>query len=96
MTGCEESGLLGVQSFLRSRDTSSWLFLNFDNVGGPATLRYLRREGVFRMWDADPGLVSVAASARRSAPRARALAHRLAGGPHLRRDAGAGARRAVR
>jgi Peptidase family M28 len=62
MTGCEESGLLGVQSFLRSRDTSTWLFLNFDNVGGPATLRYLRREGVFRMWDADPGLVSVAAS----------------------------------
>ena len=62
MTGCEESGLLGVQSFLRSRDTSAWLFLNFDNVGGPATLRYLRREGVFRMWDADPGLVSAAAS----------------------------------
>jgi Peptidase family M28 len=62
MTGCEESGLIGMQTFLRSRDTKGWLFLNFDNVGGPATLRYLRREGVFRMWDADPGLVSVAAS----------------------------------
>jgi hypothetical protein len=60
MTGCEESGLLGAQSFLRTRDTAGWLFLNFDNVGGPATLRYLRREGVFRMWDADPGLIRVA------------------------------------
>lgn len=62
MTGCEESGLLGAQSFLRTHDTSGWTFLNFDNVGGPATLRYLRREGVFRMWDADPGLAAAAAS----------------------------------
>jgi hypothetical protein len=60
MTGCEEAGLLGAQSFLRSRDTRGWLFLNFDNVGGPATLRYLRREGVTRMWDADPALIAVA------------------------------------
>ena len=71
MTGCEESGLLGVQSFLRSRDTTGWLFLNFDNVGGPATLRYLRREGVFRMWDADPGMIRVAASIAERRPELR-------------------------
>jgi hypothetical protein len=71
MTGCEESGLLGAQSFLRAHDTSGWTFLNFDNVGGPATLRYLRREGVFRMWDADPGLVAAAASVAARRPELR-------------------------
>jgi Zn-dependent M28 family amino/carboxypeptidase len=67
MTGCEESGLLGAQAFLRSRDTSGWLFLNFDSVGGPGTLRFVRREGVVRMWESDPALVSLAEdlSARR-------------------------------
>lgn len=60
MTGCEESGLLGAQAFLRARDTSGWLFLNFDSVGGAATLRFLRREGVIAKWDADPGLIRVA------------------------------------
>lgn len=61
MTGCEESGLLGAQAFLRSRVTRDWLFLNVDNVGGPATLRFLRQEGLARKWDADPGLASIAA-----------------------------------
>ena len=60
MTGCEESGMLGAQAFLRGRDTSDWLFLNFDNVGGPGTLRFLRREGVLRMWDSDSRLVALA------------------------------------
>jgi hypothetical protein len=60
LSGCEESGTLGARAFLRSRDTSGWLFLNFDNVGGDATLRYLRREGVIAKFRADPGLVSVA------------------------------------
>jgi Peptidase family M28 len=59
-TGCEESGLLGSQAFLRSRDTSGWLFVNFDNVGGDATLRYVTREGVSVRWDADPLLVALA------------------------------------
>lgn len=68
MTGCEEAGLLGAQAFLRGRDTSDWLFLNFDSVGGPATLRFLRREGVIRKWDADPGLVRVAESVRSARP----------------------------
>lgn len=68
MTGCEEASLLGAQAFLRGHDTSDWLFLNFDSVGGPATLRFLRREGVIRKWDADPGLVRAAESVRSARP----------------------------
>jgi len=60
MTGCEEVGLLGMQSFLRSRDTAGWLFVNVDSVGGPGDLRYLPREGIVQKWDADPGLVGIA------------------------------------
>jgi hypothetical protein len=60
MTGCEEAGVLGIQAFLDRQDTSGWLFLNFDNVGGPATLRYLPREGVGRTWDADRLLLGLA------------------------------------
>ena len=60
ITGCEESGTLGSQAFLDAHDTDGWLFLNFDNVGGGGTLRYLRREGVITHWDADEGLVRVA------------------------------------
>ena len=60
IAGCEESGLLGTQAFLRSRDTSNWLFLNIDSVGGPGNLRYLAREGIVQKWDADPGLVAIA------------------------------------
>jgi len=59
-TGCEESGLLGSQAFLRSRNTTRWLFVNFDNVGGDATLRFVTREGVGTRWDADPLLVALA------------------------------------
>ena len=58
--GCEESGLLGTQAFLRSRDTSGWLFLNVDSVGGPGNLRYLPREGIVQKWDADAALVAIA------------------------------------
>ncbi len=68
MTGCEESGLLGAQAFLRSRDTTGWLFLNFDSVGGPATLRYLRSEGVLRRWPADRSLVELAEATSRRRP----------------------------
>jgi len=60
-TGCEESGLLGAQAFLRARDAAGWLFLNFDSVGGDATLRYIEREGLARKWPADRGLVALAA-----------------------------------
>lgn len=61
LTGCEESGTLGSRAFLRAHDTSGWLFLNVDNVGGGGTLRFLRREGVITHWDADQRLIAVAA-----------------------------------
>ena len=60
LTGCEESGTLGAQPFLDAHDTSGWLFVNFDDVGGAATLRYLRREGVISKFRADASLVAVA------------------------------------
>jgi len=75
-TGCEEAGVLGADAFLRARDADSgpakdwrrWLFLNFDGVGAPATLRYLRREGVLRKWGADPALIELAESVARRRP----------------------------
>jgi len=60
LNGCEEAGVLGAQAFLRSRDTRDWLFLNFDGVGAPATLRFLPAEGLLRRWPADPGLSAIA------------------------------------
>jgi hypothetical protein len=61
VSGAEEAGTLGADAFLRSHDTSGWLFLNFDGVAAPATLRYLPREGLLRTVAADPGLIEVAA-----------------------------------
>jgi len=71
ITGCEESGTLGAQAFLRDRGTADRLFLNFDNVGGGGTLRYLTREGVISHWNADPGLIAVAADVSRRRPELR-------------------------
>ena len=75
-TGCEEAGVLGADAFVRELDPTgagsrsasriaphgwrSWAFLNFDGVGAPATLRFLRREGVLRSWPADAQLTRVA------------------------------------
>jgi len=67
LTGCEESGLLGAHAFLRSHETSGWLFLNFDNVGA-GELNYLSQEGLVQWWDADPGLLAIADRIRRSRP----------------------------
>ena len=60
-TGCEESGTAGMRAFLEARggEWEDWLFLNLDGVGAPATLRYLPREGMSRIFGADPGLISV-------------------------------------
>ena len=66
--GCEEAGLLGARAFLDAHDTRDWLFLNFDGVGCPATLRYLSREGIVRAWPADPGLIAVAERIRAERP----------------------------
>ena len=68
ITGCEESGTLGARAFRDSDDTDGWLFLNFDNVGGPGSVRFLRREGVIAKWDADPGLIAAAAGVAERRP----------------------------
>ncbi len=68
MTGCEESGTLGVQAFLEAHETEDWLFLNFDNVGGAAPVKFLRKEGVLSRWDADPGLIAAAQHVADAAP----------------------------
>lgn len=62
LSGAEEAGTLGAQAFLRSKDTSGWLFLNFDSVGGPGTLRYLRREGVIAKFRSDRRLIEAGAA----------------------------------
>jgi len=69
-TGCEESGTAGMRSFLESH-SGEWdgaLFLNLDGVGAPATLRYLPREGVGRILDADRGLLGVCERVARDRP----------------------------
>jgi hypothetical protein len=61
--GSEEAGVLGSEDFARGlepRELRSWLFVNFDGVGAPATLRFLRREGVLKKWPADPALGAIA------------------------------------
>ena len=60
ITGCEEAGTLGAQAYRDSRGVEGRLFLNFDNVGGPGTVRFLRREGVIAKWDADEGMIAAA------------------------------------
>jgi acetylornithine deacetylase/succinyl-diaminopimelate desuccinylase-like protein len=64
-TGCEEAGLLGADAFVRELEAGpeewrTWLFLNFDGVGAPATLRFLREEGVLNKWPADAHLARIA------------------------------------
>jgi Zn-dependent M28 family amino/carboxypeptidase len=66
-TGSEEAGVLGADSFARqleadpaTADWRSWTFINFDGVAAPATLRFLRREGVLRKWPADAQLARIA------------------------------------
>lgn len=62
-TGCEEAGVLGAEAFARDTEPAelrSWTFLNFDGVAAPATLRFLREEGVLRKWPADAHLARIA------------------------------------
>lgn len=64
-TGAEEAGVLGADAFVRELEASepdwrSWLFVNFDGVGAPATLRFLRQEGVLSRWPADAHLTRIA------------------------------------
>ena len=81
-TGCEESGTVGMRAFLESRrdEWKDWIFLNLDGVGAPATLRYLPKEGVSRIYGADPACLQVFRSIARERPDLElAPAERLAG-----------------
>lgn len=60
VTGSEESGLIGMQSFLDRHDTKEWLFINFDGVGADAPLRVLSREGGPTGFRADAELLAMA------------------------------------
>jgi hypothetical protein len=69
ITGSEEANVIGSRAFIEARDTSGWLFLNFDGVGAPAALHHLLREGgALRSWKSDPGLRSVAERVAESHP----------------------------
>jgi peptidase M28-like protein len=48
LTGCEESGVLGAQAYVRRRRDSGkpLVMINFDSVGGPAPVRYVLGEGM--------------------------------------------------
>lgn len=48
LTGCEESGVLGAQAYVRRRVESGQqlIMINFDSVGGPAPVRYILKEGM--------------------------------------------------
>ena len=48
LTGCEESGVLGAQAYVRKRRNAGQriVMINFDSVGGPAPVRYILQEGM--------------------------------------------------
>jgi len=60
VTGCEESGLLGAQAYVRSdpERAKRTTFLNFDTVGGDVPLTYILREGAITTRPASPALVA--------------------------------------
>ena len=81
VTGSEESGVLGMRSFLRGNDTRGWLFLNFDGVGGEAPLRYLEREGnAVQSWPADSGILDLMSRIERERPELELSSLRLGSG----------------
>jgi acetylornithine deacetylase/succinyl-diaminopimelate desuccinylase-like protein len=67
VTGCEESGLLGAQAYLRRHHEQArrTTFINFDTVGGDVPLTYILREGVPLARPAAPRLVQLAAELAR-------------------------------
>jgi hypothetical protein len=70
LTGCEESGVLGAQAYVRQRVASgdSMLMINFDSVGGPAPVRYILKEGMGLPRPAAPRLVALVDSIARKRP----------------------------
>ena len=86
ITGSEESGVFGMRQFLRTHDTSGWLFVNFDGVGADAPLRVLSKEGgPLSNLKADPELIELSAAVGEEHPELRA--EPLADGSGLPYDA---------
>jgi hypothetical protein len=61
LTGCEESGVLGAQAYVRRRREQGQqiVMINFDSVGGDAPVRYILREGMGLTRPASPRVVSM-------------------------------------
>lgn len=61
LSGCEESGVLGAQAYVRRRcaQQSPLTMINFDSVGGDAPVRYILREGMAMTRPATPKLVTL-------------------------------------
>lgn len=61
ISGCEESGMLGAQAYLRRHADSvaGTTFVNFDTVGGDVPLTYILREGSVTTRPASPRLIEL-------------------------------------
>jgi hypothetical protein len=61
LSGCEESGVLGAQAYVRRRlGRQRVVMINFDSVGGDAApVRYILREGMAMTRPATPRLVAL-------------------------------------
>jgi hypothetical protein len=70
LTGCEESGVLGAQAYVRQRRKSERrvVMINFDSVGGPAPVRYILKEGMGLTRPASPRLVALVDEITRKRP----------------------------
>jgi Peptidase family M28 len=70
ITGCEESGLLGSQAYIRSDPERArrTTFVNFDTVGGDVPLTYVLREGAAVKRQASARLVAMLERIARDRP----------------------------
>jgi hypothetical protein len=70
LTGCEESGVLGAQAYIRRRRKSGQrvVMINFDSVGGDAPVRYVLKEGMALTRPASVRLVSLVETIARDRP----------------------------
>jgi hypothetical protein len=60
LSGCEESGVLGAQAYVRRRRSEQRIvMINFDSVGGPAPVRFILKEGMGLARPASPHLVAL-------------------------------------
>jgi hypothetical protein len=70
LSGCEESGVLGAQAYVRRRRASGQrlVMVNFDSVGGPAPVRYILQEGMAVTRPATERLVALVEQIARRRP----------------------------